>query len=139
MHASALTKLLPLPQMGVSEICQVVLTLLSHSTCSVRASFGVELGQEVALELEDMDMRVPSRWCACVRECDQAMPFEVLDRARQQTCNRLGWTAKCFAVKDAMISTIRMRCDYSHSVIVQVDQVGRWNPSCVQNQESIVS
>jgi hypothetical protein len=123
--------LLPLLPMGVSEKCQVVLTLLSHSAYNVRASKEVGPRQEVALGSVDMDMSVPSRWCACVRECGQARPFAMLDTVHQQMCSRVGWTVKCFVVKDAMISKIRMLCGCFHSVIVQVVQVGRWHPLCV--------
>ena len=123
--------LLPLPQTGALEKFQAVLTLRSHLEYNARASVGVEQGQEEALGLVDMDMLVPSRWCACVRECGQARPFAMLDTVHQQMCSRVGWTVKCFVVKDAMISKIRMLCGCFHSVIVQVVQVGRWHPLCV--------
>ena len=134
MHASVLTVLLPLLPMGVSGKCQVVSTLLSHSACNVRASKEVGPRQEVALGFVDMDMLVPFRLCAYVRECGRVRPFAMLDTVRQQMCSRVGWTVRCFVVKDAMISTIRMPCDCFHSVIVQVVQVDRWHPLYVLNR-----
>jgi hypothetical protein len=134
MHVSELTMLPPLLQMDVSEKRQVELTSLSHLACNVRASLEVEPRQAVDLGLVDMDMPVPIRWYACVREYGQARPFEVLDTVHQQMCSQVEWTARCFVVKAAMIMMIRMRRGCSHSVIVREVQVGRWRPSCVVTQ-----
>lgn len=106
----------------------MVLTLRSHLEYSVHASMAAEPGQEQALGLVDMDMPVAFRWCACVRGCGQVKPFEVSDMDHQQTCSRSGSTVMCFVVTVAMISTIRMRPDCLHWVIVQIVQVGRWRP-----------
>ena len=66
------------------------LTLRSHLEYNVHASVEAERGQELALGLVDMDIPVPSRWCACVREYDQVMPFEVSGMDHRQTCSRSG-------------------------------------------------
>lgn len=95
---------------------------------NVHASMEADPGQEQALGLVGMDMPVAFRWCACVRGCGQVRRFEVSDMDHRQTCSRLGWTVMCFVVTVATISTIRMRPDCLHSVIVQIVLVGRWHP-----------